>query len=192
MNQTLCILIVVASCLSAGCANEPVAPGNAVAAVAQQQQQAEGAQGDSSIGDKLGSLMEKAKSNAPSMDDVKGMFNKAGDATEQTADDAMAWANDMYKSLSERGMTTSSNVTDWISEDWNNINAWEYQVINVGADTESQQEKLNESGKQRWECFHVSETSTGITFYMKRQKKSYMKSLPLKDMLKLVPLLDSE
>jgi len=27
---------------------------------------------------------------------------------------------------------------------------------------------------------------------MKRQKKSYLKNIPLKDMLKLVPLLDSE
>jgi len=50
--------------------------------------------------------------------------------------------------------------------------------------------KLNEAGKSRWECYHVSDLPGGMRFFMKRQKRSYLKNLPLKDVLKLVPLLD--
>jgi len=195
MNRTFNICFAATLCFLIGCANEPVAPGNGVAAVAAPQQ--EQAEGETGIAEKFGSLVEQAKAKAPTMDGVKKMFNNVGDATEQTTDDAMAWATEMYKSLSKQGMTQTGNVKDWISEDWNNINAWEYKVVTVDkkqvADNPAiLQETLNEVGKQRWDCFHVSDGSTGTTFYMKRQKKSYMKSLPLKDMLKLIPLLDSE
>ena len=196
MNRTLSLIVAATTCLIVGCGNDPVAPAKGPVAVVtpQQEQQTEGAGG---IGEKLGSLVEKAKSKTPSLNDVKNMFNNAGEATGQTADDTMKWANEMFKSLSDRGMTTSNNVTEWISEDWNNINAWEYQVVSltaeqIAANPAILQEKLNEFGKSRWDCFHVSDSRAGTTFYMKRQKKSYMKSLPLQDMLKLIPLLDSE
>ena len=189
MKQTLSILCAVSTCFIIGCANEPVAPADGAAVVAAVQQE----QGEGGISEKIGNMVEQAKSKAPSMDDMKSMFNKAGDATGQSADDAMKWANKMFQSLKGQGVTTTDNVTDWISEDWNNINAWEYQVISVeSTQAATLQEKLNEVGKQRWECFHVSNGDAATTFYMKRQKKSYMKSLPLKDMLKLIPLLDNE
>lgn len=191
MNRIFFVIFAATLCLNLGCTNEPAAPANGAAAAVVPQQEQE--KGESGIGDKIGNLVEQAKSKAPSMDDVKKMFNDAGDATGQTADDTMKWANEMYKSLSERGMTTTTNVKDWISEDWNNINAWEYQVVSVQTeDPAALQKKLNESGSQRWDCFHVSSSGAKTTFFMKRQKKSYMKSLPLKDMLKLIPLLDNE
>lgn len=191
MNQTLCLIIVAAGCISLGCSNAQVVPDDAIAATAPQQQGKDA----NTVTDQLGNLVDKVKSKTPSMDDVKGMFNKAGDATEQTADDAMKWANDTFKSLSDKGMTQKKNVQDWLAEDWNNASAWEYKVVAGGTDIEGQQKKLNESGNNHWECFHVATTRSGITFYMKRQKKSYMKNLPLKDVLKLlplVPLLDGE
>ncbi|QEG23872.1 hypothetical protein [Mariniblastus fucicola] len=199
MKRTLKLAVIAIACLVAGCANEPVAPGNGVAAVAQAQQepiadpQPEKSEG---IGDKFSDLVEQAKSKAPSLDDMKKMIGSAGDATGQTADDTMKWANEMYKSLSESGMTTTTNVKDWVAEDWSNINAWEYQVVTVESAQLVEnpgilQEKMNEAGKLRWECFHVSDGPGATMFYFKRRKRSYMKNLPLKDMLKLVPLLDS-
>jgi len=190
MKRLLFLLLPAVACISFGCANEPVAaPANAVAVIeAAQEEQAENEGG---IKEKIGNIVEQVKSKAPTVDGVKKMFGDMSDATGDTADDAMNWANEMFTSLSESGLTTKDNVQDWMWEDWNNMNAWEYQVIRVEASNPATlQEKLNEAGKQRWDCFHVSDSETGTTFYLKRQKKSYMKSLPLKDMLKLVPLLD--
>lgn len=195
MNQTLSILFVAVICSCIGCSSEPVAPAKTVTAI-KTAQEVQYTEGESSFSDKFDDLVDHAKSNTPSMDDVKTMLTSVGDTTEKTTDDAMAWANEMYKSLSEQGKTHTGNVKDWIAEDWNNASAWEYQVISVDDnDPAMLQEKLNEAGKQRWDCFHVSDGGTATTFYMKRQKKSYMKNLPLRDMLKLVPLvplLDSE
>lgn len=189
MNRTFSILCAASVCFIVGCANEPAASVDNAGAVATAPQE----QGEGGIREKFGNFVEQAKSKAPSVDDMTGMFNKVGNATSQSADDAMKWANATYQSLKGNGVTTADNVTDWISEDWNNINAWEYQVISVeSTQAATLQEKLNEVGKQRWECFHVSNGDAATTFYMKRQRKSYMKSLPLKDMLKLIPLLDTE
>lgn len=194
-------LVATAIFLAQGCANEPAAPANGLAAVAvaveQQQENVAPQEEQGGFGKKLGDLVEQAKSKAPSIEGMKKMFGDAGDATGKSADDAMKWATAMFKSASENGQTTSNNVSEWISEDWNNINAWEYQIVSVDSkqitsDPTIVQKKLNEAGKKRWECFHVSDIAGGMIFYFKRQRKSYMKSLPLKDMLKLVPLLDSE
>ena len=161
----------------AGCASEPAAPANGVAAAAQQEKESGG----------MASLAQKAKN----------MISDASDATSQTADDTMDWVNEMYKSLSDRGLTSANNAGDWVAQDWNAINAWEYKVVNVdhkqiAENPEVLSEQLNENGKHRWECFHVSDVNSGTIFYMKRQKKSYLRNIPLKDMMKLIPLLDND
>ena len=194
MNQSISLCLVFVVFTFAGCANEPVAPANGVAAIAPpQQQDAE----DGGIGSKVADLVEQAKAKTPSLDDVKKMLNDAGDATGQTTDDTMKWVNEMYKSLSDRGMTTAKDAGDWVAEDWNSMNAWEYKVVRVDNKQIEDNpnlltEKLNESGKNRWDCFHVSDGAAGTTFYMKRQKKSFLKNVPLKDMMKLIPLLDND
>ena len=194
MYRSISFAFVIISCVVSGCANEPAAPANGIGAVAApKEQEAE----EGGIADKMANLVKKAKANTPSYDDVKKIINDAGDATGQTADDTMNWVNEMYKSLSDRGLTTAKSAGDWVSEDWNAINAWEYKVVNVESkqiadNPEVLSETLNESGKHRWECFHVSDGTSGTTFFMKRQKKSYLKNIPLKDMMKLIPLLDND
>ena len=144
------------------------------------------------FGGAVSDLMKKAKQSAPSMQVARKWLNDAGGATSETADETMEWVNKTYKYLSDQGLTTAKDAKEWVSEDWNAINAWEYKVVEAGtADVELLDAALNESGKARWECFHVSESPAGTRFYMKRQKRSYLKNIPLKDLLKLVPLLDS-
>ncbi len=190
----LCLAIAgsqLICCLFAGCANEPVVPAATVVPTQQDQTNEGAADG---IGSKVTDLFEQAKSKTPSLDDMKKMLSDAGDATGQTTDDTMNWVNEMYKSLSDRGLTSAKSAGDWVAEDWNSMNAWEYKVVRVGSEQtpNALAEKLNESGKNRWDCFHVSEAANGTTFYMKRQKKSYLKNVPLKDMMKLIPLLDND
>lgn len=174
------VLVIIALTFS-GCANEPAAPASgevAATAVGEQQEQ---------DGGRMAALVKKAKN----------LISDAENATEQTADDTMDWVNEMYKSLSDRGLTSAKNAGDWVAQDWSAINAWEYKVVNVdhkqiAENPEVLSEQLNENGKHRWECFHVSDVNSGTIFYMKRQKKSYLKNIPLKDMMKLIPLLDND
>jgi hypothetical protein len=191
MNRSVLLCLATACGIFTGCANEPVAPIANVAATQQEQSKEGVADG---IGSKVTDLLEQAKSKTPSLDDMKKMLSDAGDATGQTTDDTMNWVNEMYKSLSDRGLTSAKSAGDWVAEDWNSMNAWEYKVVRMGDEQtpEILAEKLNESGKNRWDCFHVSETTSGTTFYMKRQKKSFLKNVPLKDMMKLIPLLDND
>ena len=200
------LILVAGSILFCACANEPVvvapgavAPGAVApgaAAAAQQPVQQEQQEEDGGIGKRVTDLFGKARANAPSFDDMKKMLSDAGDATGQTTDDTMKWVNETYKSLSDRGLTTAKNASEWVAEDWNSINAWEYKVVSL-TQAESKipallEKTLNEAGNQRWDCFHVSESAAGTKFFMKRQKKSYLKNIPLRDMLKLIPLLDNE
>lgn len=208
------ISIGLLSCLLAsvfsGCAHEPAAivPPELESAseeVAEQEAAATNAAQDvaqedsteSSLGDAVAGLLQKAKATAPTLDGTKKWFSDTGEATGQTADDTLKWVNDTYKSLSDRGLTTAKDAGDWVSEDWNSIGAWEYKVVLLENKTEkkdrvSPEQTLNEHGKLRWECFHVSDGPSGVTFFMKRQKKSYLKNMPLRDVLKLVPLLGAD
>lgn len=98
---------------------------------------------------------------------------------------------------SYRGLTTAKDAGSWDSEDWNSIGAWEYKVVFVASTDKTKdrvppEQTLNEHGKLRWECFHVSDRPGGVTYFMKRQKKSYLKNMPLRDVLKLVPLLGTD
>lgn len=152
---------------------------------------------DSGSAKKMADLVDKAKSKLPSINDTKKMLGDAGNATGETADETKQWVEDTFKALSDRGLTGAQNATDWVKQDWNAMNTWEYRVVTVSSekiaeDPAALEQTLNESGKLRWDCFHISESPAGTKFFMKRQKKSYLKNIPLKDMLRLVPLLDGD
>lgn len=187
--------LIVAGCCLLLCSCDKQVANNAAAAALPQQ--VDEAQSEDGVLDKMSDLVKKAKSKAPSMEEMKKMLSDAGETTSQTADDSMKWVEEAYNSLSKRGLTSAKSASDWLKNDWNSMNTWEYQVLFVSAEEMSStpdvlESKLNEAGARRWECFSVSENKTGIKFFMKRQKKSYLKNVPLKDMMKLVPLLDGD
>lgn len=187
MYRTLIILLAVAM-LQCGCA-EPAGGIAAAPAMAQQEQEQEA----TGIVDKVSGLVKSAKSKAPSLDDMKKMLDNAGDATGDVANDTLKSINDLYQSLSDQGLTQAKSASEFVKNDWNGMNAWEYKVLDVAsADLAGLETKLNEVGKERWDCFHVSESGASTKFYLKRQKKSYLKNIPLKDLLILVPFLDNE
>ncbi len=64
--------------------------------------------------------------------------------------------------------------------------AIEYTTIQVtGPDLETLDGKLNELGKQRWDCYYVSENKNGKTFYFKRRQSNTLRYLT--GLLKLLP-----
>lgn len=197
MSRFMLYCCAVLSVSLFGCANEPAAaPENAIAVVPEPAPIQEDPKQDG-IGNKVADLFDHAKSKTPSLKDAKKWLTDAGDATGQTADDTMTWVNDAFKSLRDNGLTSAGTAKEWVAEDWKSINAWEYKVVSidlaeVAENPKLLEETLNENGKLRWDCFHVADTLGKTQFYMKRQKKSYLKNVPLKDMLKLIPLLDSD
>lgn len=44
-------------------------------------------------------------------------------------------------------------------------------------------------GKLRWDCFHAVTKDGETILFLKKERRSILKNIPLKDMLKLVPLM---
>ena len=120
---------------------------------------------------------------------VQDKFNGAADAGSQTADDTMKWANDTFESLKSQGLTTAKSTSEWLGQDYTNMDSWEYKVITLDGTDEELAAKLNEFGKLGWDCFNTEAKSTGTRFYFKKQTFSYMRHLPFKDIIKLVPAM---
>ena len=138
-----------------------------------------------------GDFLKKAKSGtgATAMGAKDWVQKKIGDAATasgESASDAMGWANDTFESLKESGLTNAENTSQWLTQDWKNMQSWEYKsmVLEVTGDV-SADDQLNRLGAQGWECFHVDSG----TFYFKKPADSYLRHLPFRDVIKLVPLL---
>lgn len=113
---------------------------------------------------------------------VNGAMSATGNAAQDTGD----WVNETFQSLKAQGMTSASDATQWVQEDIRNMSSFEYLVLPKDLTTASEQ--LNELGKERWDCFAVDDNA----FYLKRQKKSYLKNVPVKDLLKFLPIGSGE
>ena len=123
----------------------------------------------------------------------KWMTDKFGDASEsgsQVAEDAAQWASDAFDSLKQKGLTTADSASEWVTQDIRNMNALKYKVVTVSLDDlEAVEDKLNELGKLRWDCFHVVEKDGKTVLMFKKERRSMLKNIPVSDMLRLVPLM---
>ena len=138
--------------------------------------------------DKASQLLDQAKSTGQGGSETakEWLGNKLKQATEKSTDtteDSVQWAFDMYESLKEKGLTQSKSAKDWLAEDFKSMGAWEYKVQLIPI--EGVEKELNKLGTERWECFQVKDN----TYFFKRQKQSYLKAIPLRDLMRLVPLM---
>ena len=138
-----------------------------------------------------GDFFKKAKSGTgataiDAKDWVQKTIGDAATASGESAGDAMGWANDTFESLKESGLTNADNTSQWLSQDWKNMQSWEYKTVRVEATgDDSADDQLNRLGAEGWECFHVDSG----TFYFKKPADSYLRHLPFRDVIKLIPLL---
>lgn len=145
-----------------------------------------------------GRLLDKAKSKGGSaavgasqwvQDKIDGAANASG----QTADDTWKWANETFEALKAQGLTTSKTTSDWLGQDWKKMESWEYKVVTIDGTDDELAERLNGFGKQGWECFNAENKSAGmVRFYLKKPTFSYLRQLPFKDVIKLVPMMNME
>ena len=138
--------------------------------------------------DKASDLLDQAKSSGKGGSEsakewLGDKLKQATEKTNNTTEDSVQWAFDMYESLKEKGLTQSESAKEWLAEDFKSMGAWEYKVeMILVAEAEK---KLNELGDQRWECFQVKDN----TYFFKRQKQSFLKAIPLRDLMQLIPLM---
>ena len=94
----------------------------------------------------------------------------------------------LYESAKETGERVPKDIYDWIREDIENLGDWEYRVVELeNSDAKSLEGQLNELGQERWECIWVQTSGKTTRFFLKRPVRSYMKTLPLSQLLKLIP-----
>ena len=118
---------------------------------------------------------------------LQGAWNGASDSTGNAVDGSLDWANETFKSLKDQGLTTASSTGEWLSEDWQNMESWQYKVLATDSVPAAELEgKLNELGKQGWECFSVDDQR----MIFKKATESYLRRMPFKDILRLAPLLN--
>ena len=119
---------------------------------------------------------------------VRGFWGKGKPGI--NGEETMKWANETYEALKEKGLTTANDAGSWLTQDFKNMNAWEYKVVVIsGRQPFTAEKTLNKLGTERWECFHVQPGASSLTFYLKKPKRSYLKSLPTMDLMRLVPMM---
>ncbi len=95
--------------------------------------------------------------------------------------------NDLKKGAQEAMEDAKVKAREWrelSEEELQKIWAMEYKTIKVThSDLTELDEKLNELGKERWDCYHVSEDREGKVFYLKRRKSNAVRYLT--DLLRL-------
>jgi len=104
-------------------------------------------------------------------------------------DEAMDRAKEVLDKSKETAEDAAGNVADWSEEDLRKIGAWEYKIVRFeDLSDEALEEELNSLGDDRWECYWVEETAEGPRFYFRKTKRSYLRHVPVGDLLKfLVP-----
>lgn len=149
-------------------------------------------QESSGLMDKAGKLLNGAKQAsgqgvAETGKWLKGTWDGATDTTGNAVEGSLDWANQTFKTLKDQGLTTASSTGQWLSEDWQNMESWQYKVLATSSvPAEQLEDKLNELGKQGWECFSIDDQR----MIFKKASESYLRRLPFKDILRLAPLLN--
>ncbi len=124
---------------------------------------------------------------------MRGFWGKGKSMPGIDGEDTMKWANDTFEALKKKGLTTASDASSWLTQDFKNMNAWEYKVVFIADKQPAAAERaLNQLGAENWECFHVQPNASSLMFYFKKPKRSYLKSLPTSELMRLVPMMGGE
>lgn len=95
----------------------------------------------------------------------------------------------LYDEAKRQGETVPGDVAEWVATDLGREGAWEYRVIDhAGNGAPELEARLNELGAERWECIALDPFPRGTRLILKRTKRSYLRALPLSDLMRLFPL----
>ncbi len=98
----------------------------------------------------------------------------------------------LYEKAKEKGERVPKDIYEWAREDLNGIGDWEYQILTLDDPAPQRlQEKLNEQGVERWECFWIERRGDNLVLYLKRPVRNYLRHIPFSDLMRVVPFGDS-
>jgi hypothetical protein len=104
--------------------------------------------------------------------------------------DGSLWApiQALYEAAKRSGESHTGSITEWLKSDYEKIGDWEYRIVRVPSKESGVLESsLNLEGSDRWEVFWVREGAGDFTFFLKRPVRSYLRSIPVSELLKLIP-----
>lgn len=91
------------------------------------------------------------------------------------------------KEMTEKGKKAAEDTKMWLKKDFGKIGDWEYTQAKVAvAEIGELDEKLNELGAERWECFWIFESKGSIHLMFKRPAVSYLRKLSQIDFMKAI------
>jgi hypothetical protein len=95
----------------------------------------------------------------------------------------------LYEAAKAAGEKVPRDIYEWVRQDLESGSRWEYKVLELeSAAAAALEEGLNTEGAEGWECFWVQPAARGKTrFLMKRPGKSYLRQLPLGQLIRFVP-----
>jgi hypothetical protein len=145
--------------------------------------------------DRVTTLYENAKASGETSADsvhdwISELYETAKLSGESTADDTSEWVKGLYKQAREAGEISAASAKNWIEDDIQKIGSWQYKTLEVRqTDSVDIVPQLNKLGADRWECFWVEQQDDTTTFYLKKAGRSYLRHLPSKDLIRLLPIL---
>ena len=115
----------------------------------------------------------------------------AAQEPEPQAEETTLWEDvvALYDRAKAAGERVPKDVYDWAKQDVHKIGDWQYRVADLEASDAAEVETwLNELGAERWECLWVESHGDKTRYILKRPARSYLKTLPLSDVLKLIQM----
>ena len=104
------------------------------------------------------------------------------------AQEAWQRIESLYQRAVEAGEKVPDDVAEWAREDLQRIGRWEYRIeMFESADDEALEAHLNLLGQERWECYWLRPEQGATVLFLKRPARSYLRSIPVSDLLRLLP-----
>ena len=111
-------------------------------------------------------------------DEPKAEEKSYSEKLKEVYEKGLKGAKEKYAETVGDGKELTGKSKEWLLKDIENIGDWEYKVETYGSDqAKDMEKKLNELGKERWQCFWVESNKKQKTFYFKRTKLSYLSKI---------------
>jgi len=90
------------------------------------------------------------------------------------------------KEVFGKSKETAGKAAEWSEGDLRKIGAWDYKIVRFeDSSDEALEEELNKLGAERWECYWVEETAEGPRFHFKKTKRSYLRHVPIGELMRV-------
>jgi hypothetical protein len=116
-------------------------------------------------------------------------YAQQAEPAEEEPSDLWSYVQALYEKAKAAGEQVPGTTIEWIREDLDKVGDWEYRVVSLGGSAEQVEKELNELGRERWECFWVQQEGRRVRFFLKRPARSYLSSIPVTSLMKLLPSL---